>query len=1102
MIEILKQLDHDHILKLFAYRLTTIPKFNITEYYSNNLQDFLANKNKNHKYCNEKTLLLYLLQTSSALEHCHSKNIVHSNLMGASLFLVSKEKVMLGEFSLAVQLNISKEILLLTEDTQSLPIRWTAPETLKERKVSLKSDVAMFGNLMYEVLTHGVLPYSRENLSEEEFFSRAVHFLIEPHRESCFKDDYYKLMLSCTHHRPERRPDIKNVQISLQHFLDNYSDDEVTSYSFPNLHDGTLKPSTQFTRGLPQTKKGYVIPILPKLEKVIQETIHYYKVGQFALFRETVSTHMSRMLVAKVQAGILDEIIPRVDIERVKNNSRTSYVIDILLPANCSEDLCSLIDNNQVGQSPDSCLHLILKAAEMLKYFHDNNFILGQLKMSDIVIDMTSETLKIYPISLRHMIYKTSSTDSSSTTRQSPYDNIACSFETDVFIFGRFMKELLLKVDAMKRPTWYSEPNTMDSDSVNMEQLNMNSCPASMYTLMDKCMQKMPQDRPKLSEIIRDVNYEINNIKFSSCASLTSTRNTQFSSEDIEGLTSTRNTQFSSEDIERLTSTRNTQFSSEDIEGLTSTRTTQNTITRHKKVSQNLEAINPSVHSSLTSSLKSESLSFIRSQSVPSGPKHQSGFNRFASTEMMVLNPSDSEELSGEEDTPDIQVVNQEKNFFASHGIDYHDNSIQEHGPGDTPPTHSSSNLAQIKTSDPEIVYCEIAPASRELISLDETFVKQVDCPDQKTSANVKVNKTSTVKKISAFKKIQNEYVKKNRSRMQNKKSFQPEVKNLHNMAVMKQYHSRPLPPIPDEERQDKGELSTDENVYLIPSKFDTEHNKDYEIGHIAYMLGHVFSPTPKKDISNAVVPSTHTDYDAMAVENYSSYPYFDWPSLNSSSESSLSFRDDFDNYDHVRCLSDDNETSKADEKFYDVSKDVAAPDEHICLQTCLSDDLACSETLSENVIVNSGNVGVSASYNQNALNFKDTIAQHRDILQQSWSDSGLNHNHVSEDNVVYSVCVANSASDGDLCRKNCPDFCNISSHQHVIQNSSSVLSKTKLALATSNVEEVESVASEKYDHLSKAFPNDSNLNKCCMPLTEADSSDDHDTLSTIVYYV
>ncbi|KAI8775432.1 Abelson tyrosine-protein kinase 2, partial [Biomphalaria glabrata] len=502
MIEILKQLDHDHILKLFAYRLTTIPKFNITEYYSNNLQDFLANKNKNHKYCNEKTLLLYLLQTSSALEHCHSKNIVHSNLMGASLFLVSKEKVMLGEFSLAVQLNISKEILLRTEDTQSLPIRWTAPETLKERKVSLKSDVAMFGNLMYEVLTHGVLPYSRENLSEEEFFSRAVHFLIEPHRESCFKDDYYKLMLSCTHHRPERRPDIKNVQISLQHFLDNYSDDEVTSYSFPNLHDGTLKPSTQFTRGLPQTKKGYVIPILPKLEKVIQETIHYYKVGQFALFRETVSTHMSRMLVAKVQAGILDEIIPRVDIERVKNNSRTSYVIDIFLPANCSEDLCSLIDNNQVGQSPDSCLHLILKAAEMLKYFHDNNFILGQLKMSDIVIDMTSETLKIYPISLRHMIYKTSSTDSSSTTRQSPYDNIACSFETDVFIFGCFMKELLLKVDAMKRPTLYSEPNTVDSDSVNMEQLNMNSCPASMYTLMDKCMQNMPQDRPKLSEII------------------------------------------------------------------------------------------------------------------------------------------------------------------------------------------------------------------------------------------------------------------------------------------------------------------------------------------------------------------------------------------------------------------------------------------------------------------------------------------------------------------------------------------------------------------------------------------------------------------------
>ena len=47
-----------------------------------------------------------------------------------------------------------------------IPTRWSAPESLKSNNYSVASDVWMFGHLMYEVLTHGGLPYA--DIEEED----------------------------------------------------------------------------------------------------------------------------------------------------------------------------------------------------------------------------------------------------------------------------------------------------------------------------------------------------------------------------------------------------------------------------------------------------------------------------------------------------------------------------------------------------------------------------------------------------------------------------------------------------------------------------------------------------------------------------------------------------------------------------------------------------------------------------------------------------------------------------------------------------------------------------------------------------------------------
>ena len=57
-----------------------------------------------------------------------------------------------------------------SNEGDDFPVRWKAPESLKDKRWSTASDVWAFGVLIYEVLTYGCIPY-RHILDDEEVFS-------------------------------------------------------------------------------------------------------------------------------------------------------------------------------------------------------------------------------------------------------------------------------------------------------------------------------------------------------------------------------------------------------------------------------------------------------------------------------------------------------------------------------------------------------------------------------------------------------------------------------------------------------------------------------------------------------------------------------------------------------------------------------------------------------------------------------------------------------------------------------------------------------------------------------------------------------------------
>eukprot|EP00040_Diaphanoeca_grandis_P036293 m.230973 g.230973 ORF g.230973 m.230973 type:complete len:1262 (+) comp33592_c1_seq1:64-3849(+) len=157
---VLKELDHENIVKLYGICSGALPLLILTEYMNaGNLREFLFDGLGARMDLGE--LILIGREIVSGMIHLSDKHIVHRDLraenvlMGYDLEGCLRAKV--GDFGLA---------RLTTYDTayiakcgQKFPVRWTAPEAIIYGLYTTKSDVWSFGVTLYEVLTKGEQPY-------------------------------------------------------------------------------------------------------------------------------------------------------------------------------------------------------------------------------------------------------------------------------------------------------------------------------------------------------------------------------------------------------------------------------------------------------------------------------------------------------------------------------------------------------------------------------------------------------------------------------------------------------------------------------------------------------------------------------------------------------------------------------------------------------------------------------------------------------------------------------------------------------------------------------------------------------------------------------
>ncbi|XP_041373566.1 tyrosine kinase receptor Cad96Ca-like [Gigantopelta aegis] len=177
----------------------------------------------------QKDLLSFAFQTARGLRHLENSKIVHRDVAARNV-LVDKDKVCkVSDFGLARDIE-SADIYDITSKGP-LPIRWMAPESLRDTIHTHKSDVWAYGVLLWEIVTLGSSPYPGMSVKE------VITFVLEKNKQESppqCNDEISKIMQECWEFKASDRPSFDDVIVTFEQILE----DEGDYIRLENMGDG------------------------------------------------------------------------------------------------------------------------------------------------------------------------------------------------------------------------------------------------------------------------------------------------------------------------------------------------------------------------------------------------------------------------------------------------------------------------------------------------------------------------------------------------------------------------------------------------------------------------------------------------------------------------------------------------------------------------------------------------------------------------------------------------------------------------------------------------------------------------------------------------
>ncbi|XP_014602066.1 PREDICTED: tyrosine-protein kinase hopscotch isoform X2 [Polistes canadensis] len=174
---------------------------------------------------------------ATGMDYLGQKKIVHRDLAARNILVADESRVKISDFGLA-QVTGNNDYYIL-QTIRDLPIKWYAPESLRDGKFSARSDVWSFGVTMYEIFGLGEDPklpaigldksVNEINGIKTVLEDGAAELLAALERGSrlpcpptCPQNIYVKLIYPCWHLQSHKRPNFASLCRNIREFLNHY----------------------------------------------------------------------------------------------------------------------------------------------------------------------------------------------------------------------------------------------------------------------------------------------------------------------------------------------------------------------------------------------------------------------------------------------------------------------------------------------------------------------------------------------------------------------------------------------------------------------------------------------------------------------------------------------------------------------------------------------------------------------------------------------------------------------------------------------------------------------------------------------------------------
>ncbi|XP_037030854.1 fibroblast growth factor receptor homolog 1 isoform X5 [Bradysia coprophila] len=242
-MEVMKMIGkHINIINLLGCCSQDGPLYVIVEYAPyGNLKDFLKNNTPtsddvgriNDEECKpvlQKDLVSFAFQVARGMEYLASRRCIHRDLAARNVLVSDDYVLKIADFGLARDIQESEYYRKNTSGR--LPIKWMAPESLRDKFYDTQSDVWSYGVLLWEIMTYGDQPYAKVYSEHVLDFLRVGNRMEKPQRCSL---NIYMLMRQCWNWNPHERPTFTEIVENLDKILGATANEEYLDLGVPLL---------------------------------------------------------------------------------------------------------------------------------------------------------------------------------------------------------------------------------------------------------------------------------------------------------------------------------------------------------------------------------------------------------------------------------------------------------------------------------------------------------------------------------------------------------------------------------------------------------------------------------------------------------------------------------------------------------------------------------------------------------------------------------------------------------------------------------------------------------------------------------------------------